>query len=334
MQVRSLGWEDPVEEEMLTHSSILAWKKSHGSRSLVGYSPKGCKAWDTTERLSTTAHSFGTDSSKNLTGPWLLQGLLILDCLRLVESHHLKWQPSQQAEVRWAWLTCWLRIPLQSDTHQHKKARRCNPTFAQKERTLRASLVALMVQNPPAMQETWVRSLGWEDPLEEGVTTHSSILPRIPWTEETGRLLLSMGSQKAGHDWATKHTHTEYWTLKTVWPTQSAREWCVFWALVQLFFFHISHTNDWTGHICFTHFLLILNLHTSITILDSQMFQICFPFLLYNFFPAMFWKNSVVFILWSFELNFKKKKKKIQYSFKISRPMILFSGLFFLASWT
>ena len=65
---------------------------------------------------------------------------------------------------------------------------------------MRASLVALMVQNPPAMQETWVRSLGWEDPLEEGVTTHSSILPRIPWTEETGRLLLSMGSQKAGHD--------------------------------------------------------------------------------------------------------------------------------------
>jgi len=40
--------------------------------------------------------------------------------------------------------------------------------------------VAQLVKNPPAMQETWVRSLGWEDPLEEGVTTHSSILPVNP----------------------------------------------------------------------------------------------------------------------------------------------------------
>ena len=45
-----------------------------------------------------------------------------------------------------------------------------------------ASLVAQTVKDPPAMQETWVRSLGWEDPLEEGIATHSSILPwRIPW---------------------------------------------------------------------------------------------------------------------------------------------------------
>ena len=44
-----------------------------------------------------------------------------------------------------------------------------------------ASLVAQLVKNPPAMQETWVRSLGWEEPLEEGMTTHSSILAwRIP----------------------------------------------------------------------------------------------------------------------------------------------------------
>ena len=42
-----------------------------------------------------------------------------------------------------------------------------------------------MVKNLPAMQETWVRSLGWEDPLEKGMATHSSILAwRIPWTEE------------------------------------------------------------------------------------------------------------------------------------------------------
>ena len=46
-----------------------------------------------------------------------------------------------------------------------------------------ASLMAQLVKNPPAMRETWVQSLGWEDPLEKGKTTHSSILAwRIPWT--------------------------------------------------------------------------------------------------------------------------------------------------------
>ena len=46
-----------------------------------------------------------------------------------------------------------------------------------------ASLVAQLVKNPPAKQETWVQSLGWKDPLEKGTATHSSILAwRIPWT--------------------------------------------------------------------------------------------------------------------------------------------------------
>ena len=53
------------------------------------------------------------------------------------------------------------------------------------------------VKNPPAVQEMWVRSLGWEDPLEKEMPTHSSLLAwEIPWTEETGRLK-SMGSQKS-----------------------------------------------------------------------------------------------------------------------------------------
>ena len=56
------------------------------------------------------------------------------------------------------------------------------------------------------MQETWVHSLGWEDPLEKEMATHSSILAwRIPWTEEPGR---STGSQRVGHDWATSLTHS------------------------------------------------------------------------------------------------------------------------------
>ena len=57
-----------------------------------------------------------------------------------------------------------------------------------------------MVKNPSAMWETWVRSLGWEDPLEKGTAAHSSILAwRIPQTEEPGRLQ-SMGSQRVRHD--------------------------------------------------------------------------------------------------------------------------------------
>ena len=65
------------------------------------------------------------------------------------------------------------------------------------------SLVAQMVKNPPAMQETQVQSLGQEDPPEKGMATQSSILAwRIPWTEEPGGLQ-SMGLQRVGHDWAT-----------------------------------------------------------------------------------------------------------------------------------
>ena len=57
-----------------------------------------------------------------------------------------------------------------------------------------------MVNNLPAMQETQVQSLGWEDSLEEGMAIHSSIPAwRIPWTEEPGGLQ-SMGSQRVGHD--------------------------------------------------------------------------------------------------------------------------------------
>ena len=62
------------------------------------------------------------------------------------------------------------------------------------------SLMAHIVKNLPAMQGTQVQSLGWEDPLEEGMATHSSILAwKIPWTEEPGGLQ-SMGSQGVGHD--------------------------------------------------------------------------------------------------------------------------------------
>ena len=59
------------------------------------------------------------------------------------------------------------------------------------------------VKNPPTMQETWVQSLGWEDPPEEGTATHSSILAwRIPGTEDPGRLQ-SMRLQRVGYNEVT-----------------------------------------------------------------------------------------------------------------------------------
>ena len=61
------------------------------------------------------------------------------------------------------------------------------------------SLVAQLVKNLPTMRKAWVRSLGWEDPLEKGKATHSSTLAwRIPWTEEPGGLQFT-GSQRVGH---------------------------------------------------------------------------------------------------------------------------------------
>ena len=66
--------------------------------------------------------------------------------------------------------------------------------------SLSDSLVAQMVKRLPAMQETWVLSLGQEDPLEKVMAIHSSTLAwRIPWTKEPGGLQ-SMGSQRVGHD--------------------------------------------------------------------------------------------------------------------------------------
>ena len=68
------------------------------------------------------------------------------------------------------------------------------------EVALWASLVAQMVKHLLAVQETWVQSLGREDPLEKEMATHSSTLAwRIPWMEESGRLQ-STGSQRVGHD--------------------------------------------------------------------------------------------------------------------------------------
>jgi len=85
------------------------------------------------------------------------------------------------------------------------------------------------------MQETWVRSLGWEDPLEKDMATHSSILAwRISWTEEAGRLL-SIGYQRVRHNWVTNfyYFHFQNPNLsqikvinnRTIWPRKKAEKY-------------------------------------------------------------------------------------------------------------
>ena len=86
------------------------------------------------------------------------------------------------------------------------------------------SLVAQMVKNLPPMRETCVWSLGWEDPLEEGMATHCSILFwRIPMVEEPGSLQ-SIGSQRVRQDWVTKHS-----TFQGIFPTQGSNPHPLHW---------------------------------------------------------------------------------------------------------
>ena len=102
-----------------------------------------------------------------------------------------------------------------------EKCRKCNKNvkgsgehnlFVGPYRPFWGSLVAQMVKNPPAIQETQVQFLGWKDPLEKGMATHSSILAwRIPWTEEPGELL-SMWSHRAD----TNERITLYFTSQDI----------------------------------------------------------------------------------------------------------------------
>ena len=127
-RVQSLGWEDPLEKGMTTHSSILAWRI-----------------------------------------PWTQ------------EPDGLQSMSLQRVGHDWATSTSIYNMSLY---------------------IIGASLVAQMVKNLPAIWETWVQSLGQQDPLEKGMATHSSILAwRIPWTKQPGGLQ-SMGSQRVWHAWS------------------------------------------------------------------------------------------------------------------------------------
>ena len=93
-----------------------------------------------------------------------------------------------------------------------EKLEKNNQTYLQVTLFILTSLVAQMVKRLSTMWETWVWSLGWEDPLEKEMAIHSrTIAWKIPWTEEPGRLQ-PMGSQRVGHDWATL-----IWSIYSYW---------------------------------------------------------------------------------------------------------------------
>ena len=104
-----------------------------------------------------------------------------------------------------------------------------------------SSQVAQMVKRLPAMQETWVWSLGWEDPLEKEMATHSSILAwKIPWTEEPGRLQ-SVGSKRVRHDWMTllslfkvRLSHCKMLRF----PMNQAAIQLLFYSITRIYWFH------------------------------------------------------------------------------------------------
>ena len=129
---------------------------------------------------------------------------------------------TKQQRLRWKislmdWDPLW-QIPLKASLAGRTDASLCvtcfwSPGYGFFDSSLfRASLVAQLVKNLPAMQDTWVQSLGWEDLLEKGMATHSSILAwRIPWSEKPGGLQ-SMGSQRA---YSTDHQiHTSMCTFQ------------------------------------------------------------------------------------------------------------------------
>ena len=107
-------------------------------------------------------------------------------------------------------------LPLALPEKSHDLSEICpNPLFKrQRKKKIRTDhdckyckiSVAQTIKKPPAMQETWVWSLGWEDPLKGGMVTHSSILAwRIPWTEEPGGWQ-SLRSQRVVHNGTTEHS--------------------------------------------------------------------------------------------------------------------------------
>ena len=167
----------PCRRRQWHPTPVLLPGKSHGWRSLEGCSPWGCWGSDTTERFHFHFHVLEKEMATHSSVlAWRIPGTGEPDGLPSMGSHRVRHNWSDLAAA--------------------------------------ASLVAQSVKNLPAVQETRVQSVGWEDPLEKATAIHSSILAwKISWTEEPGGLQ-SMGSQRVGHDWAT-NTNTSYYARQS-----------------------------------------------------------------------------------------------------------------------
>ena len=118
-----------------------------------------------------------------------------------------------------------------------------------------ASLVAQLVKNLPTMWETWVQSLGWEDPLEKGTATHSSVFAwRIPRTEEPGRLPVQGVTESDMTEWLSLHFNPYYlhtpkipWTLEPIQVAESLADW----------FFFLMYEQKWTDMLGRTKMLML-----------------------------------------------------------------------------
>ena len=128
---------------------VLLPRKSHGWRSLVDCSPWGCEELGMTEQL----HFHFS-----------------LSCIGEGNGNPLQCSCLENPRDGGAW---WAAI--YGVAQNRTQLKRLSSSCSSRE-DFGASLIAQLVKNPPAMQKTWVRFLGWEDPLEEGKTTHSSIL--------------------------------------------------------------------------------------------------------------------------------------------------------------
>ena len=152
----------------------------------------------------------------------------------------------------------------------------------------RVSLVAKMVKNLPAMRETQVWSLSWEDPLEKGMVTCSSILARrIPWTEKTG-WLQSIKLQRVGHNWAT-NTVTSLFRESTIpWFSISIRYEEI---LPERFFVVVKYLIFYKGKRSFSIWKALNKCHSKISLLWLTQYKRVF-FHIKAFFGTLFYREE------------------------------------------
>ena len=158
--------------------------KSHGQRSLAGYISWCREELDTTEHAHTFFYIKWKTTKTELS--IYMHAHMLTDIQIYIWTHRIKL------------FYLYVNVSVFKEHICDLKGLKL-PVLLRKQ----ASLVAQLVKNPPAMWETQVWFPGWEDPLEKGIATRSSILAwRIPWTEGPGGLQ-SMGSHRVGHGWVT-----------------------------------------------------------------------------------------------------------------------------------